>query len=44
MEKKIVIDEGGDIVHNEDSTTQKNMIGVLTTLILKHLCGLSKKM
>lgn len=39
MERELLKDEVGDIIHNRDGTTQSNMIGALTSMILEHWCG-----
>ena len=39
MEKETLKDDNGDIIFHEDGNPQSNMIGVLTTMILKHWCG-----
>lgn len=36
MEKELLKDEAGDIIHNIDCTPQINMIGALTSMILEH--------
>lgn len=39
MEKELLKDEAGDIIHNIDGTPQNNMIGALTSMILEHWCS-----
>lgn len=39
MQDELLKDEAGDIIHNPDGTTQNNMIGALTSMILEHWCG-----
>jgi hypothetical protein len=44
MEAEVLRDEQGDVVYHLNGTPQNNMIGALTTLILKHWCGTEKEL
>lgn len=39
MAEEIVKNGAGDVLHKEDGNPQSNMIGALTSIILKHWCG-----
>ena len=40
MIEELVKDEVGDVVHKFEGKPHNNMIGALTSMILKHWCGL----